>query len=129
IDGRLPPAAHVDLGKALAPLRDDGVLIIGSGNLTHNLRHAFSSFQRGDTSTPAWAAQFDADAARAVEHHDQAALSRLVGEQNGRLSHPTPDHYYPLLYAAGAASPKDPVRFPISGFDMGSLSMRSVILG
>ncbi|MGZ6143411.1 MAG: 4,5-DOPA-extradiol-dioxygenase [Myxococcales bacterium] len=129
IDGRVPPAAHLELGRALAPLRDEGVLIVGSGNLTHNLRHAFTSAQRGDTSTPPWAAQFDADAARAVEHHDHAALARIVGEPNGRLSHPSPDHYYPLLYAAGAASAKDPVKFPIEGFDMGSLSMRSVLFG
>ena len=129
IDGRLPPSAHVELGRALSPLRDENVLIIGSGNLTHNLRHAFTSYHRGDTSTPQWAAQFDADAAKAVEQHDHAALARIAGEQNGRLSHPTPDHYYPLLYAAGASSPEDPVRFPIAGFDMGSLSMRSIIFG
>ena len=127
IDGRIPPAAHVEMGRHLAPLRDEGVLILGSGNLTHNLRHAFTAYQRGDTSTPSWAAQFDADAARATERHDQKSLERIVGEQNGRLSHPSPDHYYPLLYAAGAASAKDQVTFPIEGFDMGSLSMRSVL--
>ena len=129
IDGRLGPAAHVEFGKALAPLRDEGVLIIGSGNITHNLRHAFTSYRRGDTATPQWASQFDRDAAAGVEKHDLAALARIATEPDGRLSHPTPDHYYPLLYAAGAASAKDPVRFPIDGFDMGSLSMRSVIFG
>jgi 4,5-DOPA dioxygenase extradiol len=129
IDGRLPPAAHLELGRALAPLRDEGVLIFGSGNVTHNLRHAFTSHQRGDTTTPAWAASFDADVARAAEQHDGPALARLAGTDAGRLSHPTPDHYYPLLYAAGAVQAGDPVRFPISGFDMGSLSMRSILFG
>lgn len=129
IDGRIPPMAHVEMGRALAPLRDEGVLIIGSGNLTHNLRHAFTSFQRGDASTPEWAARFDTEAAAAAEKHDQAALARVVTEPHGRMSHPSPDHYYPLLYAAGAASAKDGVRFPISGFDMGSLSMRSILFG
>ena len=129
IDGRIPPLAHVEMGRHLAPLRDEGVLIIGSGNMTHNLRHAFTSYQRGDTATPAWARDFDRDAAAASERHDVKTLAHLVGEQNGRLSHPSPDHYYPLLYAAGAASAKDAVKFPIEGFDMGSLSMRSVLFG
>lgn len=129
IDGRLPPSAHLALGQALQPLRDEGVLIMGSGNLTHNLRHAFGSYQRGETGTPAWAQSFDADAARAVEQHDGAALARLPSTEAGRLSHPTPDHYFPLLYAAGAADAADAVRFPVTGFDMASLSMRSVLYG
>lgn len=129
IDGRLPPAAHLALGQALQPLRGEGVLIMGSGNLTHNLRHAFGSLQRGESVTPAWAQSFDADAARAVEQHDGAALTRLPSTDAGRLSHPTPDHYLPLLYAAGAADAADGVRFPVTGFDMGSLSMRSVLYG
>jgi len=129
IDGRLPGVGHLALGQALQPLREEGVLIMGSGNLTHNLRHAFGSYQRGETSTPAWARSFDADAAKAVEQHDGAALARLLETDAGRLSHPTPDHYFPLLYAAGAADSADAVRFPIQGFDMASLSMRSVLYG
>ena len=129
IDGRLPPAAHLELGKALAPLRDEGVLIFGSGNITHNLRHAFNAYHRGDATTPSWASGFDAQVADALVQHDGAALSRFVTTSEGKLSHPSPDHYYPLLYAAGAARDEDEVRFPVEGFDMGSLSMRSVILG
>ncbi len=127
IDGRLPPAAHVELGRALAPLRDEGVLILGSGNVTHNLRHAFTAAHRGDTSTPAWAQGFDEGVSKALEQNDTAELARLVATPDGRMSHPSPDHYYPLLYAAGAAGAKDKVSFPISGFEMGSLSMRSVL--
>jgi 4,5-DOPA dioxygenase extradiol len=129
IDGRLPPAAHLALGQALQPLREEGVLIMGSGNLTHNLRHAFGSYQRGEAATPAWAKSFDADATKAIEQHDGPALARLAQTDAGRLSHPTPDHYYPLLYASGAADPKDKVSFPVTGFDMSSLSMRSVLYG
>jgi 4,5-DOPA dioxygenase extradiol len=129
IDGRLPPEEHVAIGRALAPLRDEGVLVMGSGNVVHNLRHAFTAWHRGETDTPAWAREFDAAVASALERHDADALARMLGERNGRLAHPTPDHYVPLLYAAGAAGPGDPVRFPITGFDMSSLSMRSVILG
>ena len=127
IDGRLPPAAHVELGRKLQPLRDEGVLILGSGNVTHNLRHAFASWQRGETRTPDWAHAFDADVAAAAAQHDGPALARLAESESGRISHPTPDHYYPLLYTAGAAGANDAVKFPISGFDMGSLSMRSVL--
>ncbi len=129
IDGRLPPAAHLELGQALAPLRDEGVLILGSGNITHNLRHAFTSWHRGETATPRWATAFDADVVAALREHDGLALTKLVGTPEGRLSHPSPDHYYPLLYAAGAAGNEGEVRFPIEGFDMASLSMRSVLFG
>jgi 4,5-DOPA dioxygenase extradiol len=129
IDGRLPGAAHLEIGRALAPLRDEGVLILGSGNVTHNLRHAFGSAQRGDLTTPAWASRFDADVAKAAESHDGSFLARALESDAGRMSHPSPDHYFPLLYAAGAADDKDRVQFPIAGFDMGSLSMRSILFG
>jgi len=127
IDGRLPPAGHLVIGKTLAPLREEGVLILGSGNVTHNLRHAFASWQRGETQTPDWAHAFDSDVAAAAAQHDGPALARLAESASGRISHPTPDHYYPLLYTAGAADAKDAVTFPLSGFDMGSLSMRSIL--
>jgi 4,5-DOPA dioxygenase extradiol len=127
IDGRLPAAGHLAIGQALAPLREEGVLVLGSGNITHNLRHAFASWQRGDSTTPEWAHSFDADVADAAGQHDGAALAKLAESDSGRISHPTPDHYFPLLYAAGAADARDEVRFPVSGFDMGSLSMRSVL--
>jgi 4,5-DOPA dioxygenase extradiol len=129
IDGRLPPAAHLELGKALSPLREEGVLILGSGNVTHNLRHAFSAYQRGETAIPDWAKNFDAAVAKATGDHDGVSLANLVKTADGRLSHPSPDHYYPLLYAQGASDKKDKVSFPIDGFDMSSLSMRSVIWG
>lgn len=129
IDGRLPPAEHLAIGRALSPLRDEGVLVMGSGNVVHNLRHAFTAWNRGDAGTPDWAREFDAGIARALETHDTEALTRALESDAGRLAHPTPDHYLPLLYAAGASAPADPVRFPIEGFDMSSLSMRSVIFG
>jgi len=129
IDERLPPSGHLELGRALAPLRDEGVLVLGSGNVTHNLRHAFTAWRQGDVTTPAWARAFDADVARAVGQHDVAWLAGALEGDAGRLSHPTPDHYLPLLYAAGAAGPDDRVGFPITGYDMASLSMRSIVWG
>jgi 4,5-DOPA dioxygenase extradiol len=129
LDYRLPAAAHLEIGRALAALREEGVLLMGSGNIVHNLRHAFTSQHRGETATPEWAARFDRDVAGALEQHDGGFLARAVGSDTGRLAHPTPDHYLPLLYAAGASDARDAVRFPVTGFDMTSLSMRAVLLG
>lgn len=129
IDHRAAPAVHLELGRALAPLRHEGVLILGSGNVTHNLRYAMTSMHTGDLSLPSWAASFDRDVAQALEQHDGPALARLVETDAGRRSHPTPDHYFPVLYVAGAATATDKVHFPVEGFDLGSLSMRSAIYG
>lgn len=129
IDNRLAPAQHLAIGRALAPLRDQGVLILGSGNITHNLRHAMRAMQTGDAHTPPWAASFDADVANAIEQHDTAFLGRAVTTDAGRMSHPSIDHYLPLLYAVGASDEKDAIHYPIHGFDGGSLSMRSVRMG
>jgi len=129
IDGRLPAASHLAMGRALRPLRDQGILVLASGNIVHNLRDAFGRMRSGDTSTPEWAAQFDADVARAVEQHDEDFLVRALDGAAGRTAHPTPDHYLPLLYAAGARDASDSVRFPLFGFDMGSISMRSMVFG
>ncbi|HEX2675266.1 MAG TPA: 4,5-DOPA dioxygenase extradiol [Polyangiales bacterium] len=129
IDGRLPAAAHIELGKALSPLRDEGVLVLGSGNIVHNLRDAFGNMQRGITATPAWAAEFDRAAASAIEQRDAQHLASSLESSTGRNAHPTPEHYLPLLYAFGASSEGDSVSYPISGFDAGSLSMRAVRFG
>lgn len=129
IDRRLGAADHVAIGQALAPLRDEGVLILGSGNVTHNLRHAMHAMQTGDTRTPDWAARVDAEIAAATARHDTAALAALLGTPAGRLAHPSPDHYLPLLYVAGAAAGDDAVSYPVEGWDLGSLSMRAIGYG
>ncbi|MCB9563121.1 MAG: 4,5-DOPA dioxygenase extradiol [Kofleriaceae bacterium] len=129
VDLRLPPAEHLAIGRALAPLRDQGVLIVGSGNVTHNLHDAFRHLGDADAPTPPWASRFDHDLAAALVGHDHAFLAAAPGTADGRLAHPSPDHYLPLLYAAGAADRDDPVTFPVEGFDAGSLSMRSVRYG
>ncbi len=129
LDGRLAPAEHLAIGRALAPLRDVGVLVLGSGHVVHNLRHAFGAWPRGEIATPEWARAFDAEVAAALARHDGDALVRLLDGEEGRLAAPTPDHYLPLLYVAGASTAGEPVRFPIEGFDMSSLSMRSALVG
>lgn len=129
LDAALAPEGHLELARALGPLRDEGVLLMASGNVTHNLRLAMRAFHTGDTTTPEWAQRFDDDVSRALEQHDGGFLARAVGAADGRMAHPTPDHYLPLLYAAGAASKDDPVSFPITGWEAGSLSMRAVLWG
>jgi 4,5-DOPA dioxygenase extradiol len=125
----MPLAGHLEVGRKLAPLRDEGVLIMGSGNITHNLRHAMASYRRGESSTPDWAIRFDADVARSAEKHDTDYLIRAVENDDGRMAHPTLDHYLPLLYVAGASGDGDTVHFPITGFDLASLSMRAILFG
>jgi 4,5-DOPA dioxygenase extradiol len=127
LDRRLPMSAHVEIGRALTPLRDEGVLVFASGNVTHNLRAAMGAYRTGDTTTPSWAERFDADVARALEQRDTAFLARALESEVGRQAHPSPDHYLPLLYAAGAADAGDKLSFPITGFDAGSLSMRAAL--
>jgi 4,5-DOPA dioxygenase extradiol len=125
----MPLSDHLEVGRKLAPLRDEGVLIMGSGNITHNLRHAMESHHRGESSTPDWAIRFDEAVARSAEKHDTDFLIRAVESDDGRMAHPTPDHYLPLLYVAGACGDSDPVHFPVTGFDLASLSMRAILFG
>lgn len=129
IDRRISPADHLAIGRALAPLRDQGILIMASGNVTHNLGHAMRSMHTGDSSRPDWAARFDREIETALVQRDIDRLARAHTTDDGRLSHPSPDHYLPLLYAAGAADATDEVSFPVTGWDLGSLSMRSVQFG
>jgi 4,5-DOPA dioxygenase extradiol len=127
LDVRSTANEHLAIGRALAPLRDEGVLILGSGNLTHDLRDAFGRLRRGDASTPDWAARFDADAARALSARDEAWLANALATPDGRRAHPTAEHWLPILYAFGASDGSDVTSFPVTGFDLGSLSMRCVL--
>lgn len=128
IDERLPPRAHYELGRRLAPLRDDGVLIAGSGNLVHNL-HTYA-WGRKVVEPYDWAVRFEAQARRWMldgEHEPLIEYEKL-GE-DARLAAPTPDHYLPLLYVLGAQQPGDSVAFPVEGVDGGSVSMLAVRIG
>ena len=128
IDRRLDPRAHLEIGRAVAELRDDGVLILASGNVTHNLRDAFDRRRAGASTTPDWAQRFDLAVAQALVDRDTERLLGLWPDsEDGRRCHPTPDHWLPMLYAYGASAPGDRAQFPIDGFDWGSLSMRAVI--
>jgi len=127
LDVRLDAEGRVAAGRALAPLRNEGVLILASGNLTHDLRDAFSRMGRGDATTPDWAARFDAETGRALEARDEPWLVKALDTPDGRRAHPTAEHWLPILYAFGASDARDAASFPVTGFDLGSLSMRCVL--
>jgi 4,5-DOPA dioxygenase extradiol len=130
MDRRLAPAEHFEIGQRLAPLRDEGVLVFGSGNIVHNLRDAFARMRADNHETPDWAGRYDETVREALAQHDHDALvAAWPGSEDGRRSHPTPDHWLPLLYCAGASHGGGAVRFPVEGFDWGSLSMRCVRFG
>lgn len=128
IDRRLDARRHFDLARSLAALRDEGVLIVASGNIVHNLGDAFSRMRSGTTDTPDWAGNFDATVATLLEQRDTAALLALWADSaDGRRAHPSPDHWLPLIYAYGASDGDDRLRFSNAGFDLGSISMRNAI--
>lgn len=116
-----------EVGRALAPLRDEGVLVVGSGFLTHNLgRVDWSASPR----TPAWAAEFDQWAKAALERGDVDTLLDFQAKAPAcRLALPTTEHFVPLLVALGAAGGASTTNFPITGFFGGTLTRRSVQLG
>ncbi|MGZ4717163.1 MAG: 4,5-DOPA-extradiol-dioxygenase [Acidimicrobiales bacterium] len=125
INAEKPFEHHVALGAALAPLRDDGVLIVGSGNVVHNLREV-------DWSVPeqgqAWARRFD-EAARAVMTSTPGEVAGLQSHPDFRHAAPTPDHFIPLLYLAGLAEAAGrPTEVLIDGYAFASLSMTSFTL-
>lgn len=123
-----PAPFHYQLAQRLAPLRDEGVLVIGSGNLVHNL-HTYA-WGRKDVEPFDWAVRFDAAARELIVKGDHAPL--IAYEEMGpdaMRSAPTPDHYLPLLYVLALQRPGDEVSFPVEGFDGGSVSMTTVVIG
>jgi len=119
---------HYDIARQLRPLRDEGILIIGSGNIVHNLRTY--SWDNRNAKAFDWAVKFEKMARSALSAGDFEPL--VAYETLGRdamLSAPTPDHYLPLLYVLAQRQNDEPVTFPVEGFDGGSISMLSVRLG
>lgn len=118
---------HYNLGARLAILRDEGVLILGSGNVVHNL--GMLRMEAPDAAYD-WALRFE----QAVKYHllrrDHAALVDWKGlDSQARLAVPTPEHYLPLLYCIATQCEGEPVSFPVEGIDLGTISMLSVCIG
>jgi 4,5-DOPA dioxygenase extradiol len=128
IDETQTPEFHYELAKRLNSLRDDGVLIIGSGNLVHNL-HSYS-WGRHTAEPFDWAVRFEAQARKLLldGNHEALVKYELLG-RDAALAVPTPDHYLPLLYVIAQARKDDELTFPVEGFDGGSISMLSIQVG
>jgi 4,5-DOPA dioxygenase extradiol len=123
IDVAQPPSAYYRIGQQLQGLRDEGVLILGSGNVVHNLR------TMRNTAPFDWAHQFDAWASKALAMRDDAALIDFASQPHAALAHPTPEHYWPLLFVLGAAHGAGAPAQVGEGWQMASVSMRSVQWG
>jgi 4,5-DOPA dioxygenase extradiol len=128
MDYSRPPAEHYALGQQLKALRERGVLIVGSGNVVHNLRVS----RRGTPANEAydWAAEFDTVVQEQIKKGQLGALQDFLNlGPLARQAHPTHEHYLPLLYAAGAVLPSEMPRFFNTGYQSASISMRSVLWG
>jgi len=127
IDETQGPQFHYDLAKRLAPLRDEGVLIAGSGNVVHNLHEYAWGAPAADRD---WATRFEARVKELLLAGDHAPLVDYPSlGSDARLSIPTPEHYLPLLYVAAQQRAGETVTFPVDGIEGGSLSMLGVVVG
>jgi 4,5-DOPA dioxygenase extradiol len=127
IDATQPAQFHYDLGRKLALLRDEGVLVAGFGNIVHNLQ----AMRRTPDAAPFdWAARFEDGVRKALVGRDHDALVdwERFGE-DARLSVPTPEHYLPLLYVAGTQRESEKVSIAVDGIDLGSISMLTAVVG
>jgi 4,5-DOPA dioxygenase extradiol len=124
LDTRQAGAFHYELAKKLAPLRDEGVLIIGSGNIVHNLR----LFDFQDPDPLEWAARSDADIRQRIQAHDHSSLVNHDTLPDAGRAIPTPEHFLPLLYALALQEKNEPLRF-FNTAVLSSISMTSLQIG
>ena len=125
LDRNLDPQGHLSIGEMLAPLRDEGVLIVASGNIVHNL----SLWRQSMGMKPEWAEDFRARVNAAILGNDRQALMQFdESDQSAQLAVNSGEHFIPLLYAMGARQPGDEARLFNDTLD-GSLSMTSVLIG
>jgi len=127
IDGAQPPQFHYDVGKQLGALRDEGVLIVGSGNIVHNLQ----VMQRSDQA-PAydWAISFNGFVRTQIQKRNHAPLIQYESQgKAAQLSIPTPEHYLPALYILGLQQDDEPLSILTDGIELGSISMLSFAVG
>lgn len=128
IDSSRPAAFHFEIGKKLAILREEGIFIVGSGNLVHNLRAYAWGSQSADAYD--WAVKFETDARqRILAAETQSLVNYTTLGPESRLAIPTPDHYLPLLYVLGTRQEREAVQFPVEGTEGGSISMLAVQVG
>lgn len=124
MDYTQPPAEHYALAQQLAFLRNEGVLVLCSGNVVHNLRLMQPPEEHGF----GWAKRFDQAVVDGITGNQSGLLIDYAGlGDDAALSIPTNEHYLPLLYALALVQPEDAVSYPVEGFAYGAISMRSVL--
>jgi 4,5-DOPA dioxygenase extradiol len=125
LDRTRPPGWHYEAGRRLAPLRDEGVLIVGSGDIVHNLRAA--DFRRPEA--PVWADRFNEAAKRLIETGEHGPLIEYAGlGDDAALAINSAEHYLPLLYVLGAQRPGEAASF-FNDDVFAAISMTSVAVG
>ena len=129
IDYDKPAAFHHAVGRDLAALRDQGVLVMGSGNVVHNLRATDRGTPDGLKASRPWAQSFDEAVKAALAGRDDRALIGYEKLEGASTAVATPDHYFPFLYALGAAAPGERAKTVYEGFQSGTLSMRCLQFG
>jgi 4,5-DOPA dioxygenase extradiol len=129
IDYDKPAAFHYAVGRDLAALRDKGVLVMGSGNVVHNLRATDRGTPDGLMASRPWAQGFDLAVRAALDGRDDRALVAYEKLEGAATAVATPDHYFPFLYALGAAGAGERAKTIYEGFQSGTLSMRSIQFG
>ena len=118
---------HFELAKKLIPLRQQNVLILMSGNITHNFSHL--NFENENAKPFDWAVQFDEQIQKAFLTDDVNSILNLKNNNElFRINHPTNDHFIPLLYLMGLKNKEDKVTFPHMSWQYGTLSMRHILL-
>ena len=115
-----------ELGRQLAPLRKQGVMIVGAGTLSHNLREGLS---RRYTETPTWVLNFDRWITQTLAADREQLFEWETKAPDAMRNHPTPEHFRPLLITVGVAYESETPVYPLSGFDMAVFSKRSVQYG
>ena len=126
LDVTISPAQRLEIGRKLAPLRDEGVLIMGTGNIVHNL--SAMDWGNRDRAPFDWSARFLAEIKDAIakDEPERAADFARLGD-DARRAAPTPEDFWPLLYVLGARQPGDGVRLVNDRIEHGSLGMTSVV--
>ena len=130
IDYYQPLQYHLDLAKQLQSLREKGVLIVGSGNIVHNLRMSMERLRTGDARPFDWAVEFDTWVNEKIAGRDfQSLVTYEKAGEAGKLSVPTVDHYVPMLYSLGLAGEKEDISQVYEEVTMGGISMRTFQVG
>ena len=128
IDETQPAEVHYTIAQRLAPLREEGVLLFGSGNVVHNL-HTYA-WGRHQPQPFEWAVRFEQRLRHALKERDDGVVIRYEeSDREAMLAVPTPEHYLPLLYIAAVRQSDDDLKFPVEGIDGGSVSMLAIQIG